>query len=198
MRDNPLDICSFLDQLKIIGESNSQRSEFLRTTVVDSSNFHGEFLTNLIMPRNLDDCIALAISSWYIGSEEIRVLIQIELEEISQKNSDFWILTLLLKSKAHCELFLIETNLFHTRDFFGNIYTGQRLQRVYRNLNFRRRNKIVKELARKRGYHDKGSLKDTSKWLPTHDYSLNRLHEDIESKRLSLVDTTHFIEGFVT
>lgn len=197
MRDKSLDTNSFLNQLKRLCERSSTESELLSTTVMDSPNFLEEYTTDLVLPRTLDDCIALAVSSWYLKSRELAVLIQHDLAMKAQ-NEDFWILRFFLKSKAHTEIFLLETQLYHTRDFFGNLITRNRLQRIYSLLTFQRLNKVIVQPQRKRGYHDKGSMKCHSKWLPTHDYSLDRLQEEIESKRKSLTDTYLFAEGFIT
>jgi len=197
MRDKSLCIESFLSELEQLCKSCSQSNVFRITTVVANPNFLEEYLTDLILPRNLDDLIALAISSWYVDSPIVQSVIQLHLFE-KLVDPDYWILELFLASKVRCELFLVETTMYHTRDFWGNLMTERRLQRVFKNLNFVRRSNLVKETQRKRGYHDKGSMKPLHKWQPTHDWSLTQLHYELEQKRKALDDTVLLIEGIIT
>lgn len=197
MRDKSLCIESFLSELEQLCKSCSQSNVFRITTVVANPNFLEEYLTDLILPRDLDDLIALAISSWYVDSPIVQSVIQLHLFE-KRVDPDYWMLELFLASKVRCELFLVETTMYHTRDFWGNLITQSRLQRVFKNLNFVRRSNLVKETQRKRGYHDKGSMKPLHKWMPTHDWSLTQLHYELEQKRKTLDDTVLLIEGIIT
>lgn len=197
MRDKSLCIESFLSELEQLCKSCSQSNVFRITTVVANPNFLEEYLTDLILPRDLDDLIALAISSWYVDSPIVQSVIQLHLFE-KLVDPDYWMLELFLASKVRCELFLVETTMYHTRDFWGNLITQSRLQRVFKNLNFVRRSNLVKETQRKRGYHDKGSMKPLHKWMPTHDWSLTQLHYELEQKRKTLDDTVLLIEGIIT
>lgn len=197
MRDKSLCIESFLSELEQLCKSCSQSNVFRITTVVANPNFPEEYLTDLILPRDLDDLIALAISSWYVDSPIVQSVIQLHLFE-KLVDPDYWMLELFLASKVRCELFLVETTMYHTRDFWGNLITQSRLQRVFKNLNFVRRSNLVKETQRKRGYHDKGSMKPLHKWMPTHDWSLTQLHYELEQKRKTLDDTVLLIEGIIT
>lgn len=197
MRDFNLDIDNFLSQLAQLCESVPSRGNFLRDAVVDNPNFLDVYLTDLILPKRLDDCIVLAISSWYIKNQEVACLIRLDLEK-KALNENFWILRFFLESRFHSELFLIETKLYHTRDFFGNLMTKNRLLRVYNRLRFRRRSTRVKRTQRKRGYHDKGTLKESHEWTPSHDWSLTEQQNVIESKRKALDDTHLSLVGFIT
>lgn len=197
MRDKSYCISTFLSQLEKLCKESSQDELFRTTAVLDSPNFLERYYSDMILPKTLDSCVILAISSWYIDDQAIACLIRESLRE-KLTNPDFSILELLLESKAQTELFLIETTLFHTRDFFGNFITKQRLQILYKNLRFRPISRRITRVQRKRGYQDEGSMKEIHKWLPEHDYTLTEKQNEIEQHRISVQETNLFLQGFIT
>lgn len=197
MRDNSYCISTFLSQLEKLCKESTRGVLFRTTAVLDSPNFLEHFYSDMILPKTLDSCIIFAISSWYIEDQAIACLIRESLRE-KTTNLDFSILELLLESKAQTELFLIETTLFHTRDFFGNFITRNKLQLLYKNLRFRPISRRITRVQRKRGYQDKGSMKETHRWLPEHDYTLTEKQNEIEQQRESAQDTILFLQGFIT
>jgi hypothetical protein len=165
---------------------------------VDSSNFEGHSTFFFLKNLTLKDQIRLAIISWYIP-EEIGFILRQDLEEIKRYLSceDEQVISLLLDSKPQMELFLLETRLWHERDFFGNIIPIE-LSFLNRFFRIRKENKKVKKVQRKRGYHDHGSRVDDHKWLPSSDFSFTEKQNEIEAKRESCIDTKDYIVGFIT
>jgi hypothetical protein len=196
MRDKNLDNIKFCDSLDGYFASVPDRCLELRKQVVDSSNsLNGEYyLTGL--PKKRNELIGLAIASWY-APEEVRWLIQFELEEAIKLLclEDQFIFEIILSSKAEMILFLIETDLYHTRSFFGNIAVQGR--NAMNKLRYLKVNKKVVQPQRKRGYHDHGSLVPNHNWLPKQDHSLTELHNEIETKRSIYHQTVDFIRGIL-
>jgi len=193
MRNKNLDSANFCIQLDEI--TNSATSEFIDriTTVIASPNFLEKFTTDLILPKDLNSLILLNILVWYLP-EGIRELLRVQLEEIKTSQDNF-ILKFFQKSKTEMIVFLQETSLWHTRDFFGNLYNTKKIQRVLKLVRFRKRNKLVRKPQRKRGYNDKGSQR-----LEHERRSIGpqtRLQNLLETERLILQDTIHLIEGFL-
>lgn len=173
-----------------------EQSQLFRSNVVDSSNLASELTFFDLKNLTLKDHILLSLVSWYIP-ENHGFILREDLKETSSYLDDTdeqWI-SLLLESKAQTLIWLIETQLWHERDFFGNILN---LKKIEKFLKVRKaRTKIVKP-KRKRGYHDHGSRVDDHRWLPKYDWSLTKMMNEIEAKRISLLDTRDFIVGMIT
>lgn len=159
LRNSNLNTTDFIDQLETIVQSTlSQRSLNLRKNVSMNPNFFAEnfdFSFNGL-PHSLDDMIAVSIASWYFP-EIIRLPLQLEIHQWVNKFSleDNWIFSILLSNKATCLIYLIETNRWHTRNFFQKILSKQTLTRAFRQLRWRKIDKRKpKVLARKRGHTD--------------------------------------------
>lgn len=201
MRDFPLDLFKFNRSIEkqSISMVNSERLEVLRNHVVDNSNFHWENSTFFdLRSLSLVELIRLAIWSWY-APEEIKFLLQLDLEQSIKKLSfeDSIILEIILSSKAQMLIFLQETKLWHSREFFGNILDPNcdlvNLLKI-RNHGFK---KIVLP-QRKRGYNDKGSRTPPHRELPEMDYEQVIDMNEIEAKRETHKWTFQFLEGWLS
>jgi hypothetical protein len=196
MRDYPSDKLAFnLSVEKQIGKMLLSDSENLKNSVIDNSNFLYDNLTFYSL-RNvgLKEMIQLSILSWYLP-EEVRVVLQMDLSTKVNKFcfEDRIILEIILKSKAKMLIFLQETNLWHSRDFFGNILDGKtKLDRFFKLSPLRRK---IKRAQRKRGYDDHGSRVPEHKRKPKFDWSLTEKMNAIYSERDSFQDTLSFLEG---
>lgn len=197
MRDKlSLDSQSFFQQLEHCFQKCS--SEFLRTAVSDNSKWQrADFENRLrIKTKNKNDLIVLALFSWYIP-EEFGILLRFELEELVSDNEDLEEVNFFLNSLGETKCFLLETNLWHSRDFFGNVLDKRRLRRLCQLFVPVCTSKSKpKRVQRHRGYRDKGSLK-----LPHehHDFSDGSAEMYLlEQRRLTYQDTINFLRGWVT
>lgn len=170
----------------------------LRSKVVDITNFHvGNKYFFPIEHVDLNNFIRLAIWQWYVP-EEISFVLRMDLE---QKVKDFsledrFLCEQFLSSKAEMLLFLQETNLWHTREFFGNLLkTNHQLLKLLKPTVQPGRVVVPK---RKRGYDDHGSRVEDHKWKPSHDWSLTELMNLLYQERESLADTLSLNRGFLT
>jgi hypothetical protein len=192
---NLSDSNSFCNSLDSIAEK-SARIISSSTTVIDSPNFLDVYLTDLILPRELDDLICLAILHWYIKDQRVQLYLRLELERVSYFAENF-IIRLLLESRAEMKLFLIESSLWSSRSFFGNLFTLERISKLGKIVKFKKRSRKVRRPQKKRGYDDKGSKREDYKWKPSVDWSLNELHQKIEKKRSSAVSTSQLARGMI-
>lgn len=198
MRDiqsNPITFCRSVE--KHSTKMFIMRIETLRSAVVNNSNFHSENQTFFSL-RNLKlkDIIRLAIVSWYIP-EEVGTILRLDLEAKIKNlaKEDRTIVELLLQSKGQMLKFLLETQLWHSRDFFGNILSTKiKLDNFFKPSPPRRK---VRRPQRKRGYDDHGSKVPDSKWTPKYDWSLTELQMKIETDRKIHQDTVAFLQGFL-
>lgn len=197
MRDkvNSVDFCKSVE--KNILALLQMETEDLRSDVVDNSNFHSDNLTfYFLKDLKFDDFIRLSLLSWYLPVE-VRFVLQMDLREKLRYYSleDRTILELFLTNKAIVLEFLQSTQLWHSRDFFGNILNKKnKLDRFFKLSPLRRK---IKRPQRKRGYHDHGSRVPDHKWKPREDYYLNKEQNIIESERISQRDTALFLEGML-
>lgn len=195
MRDkvNSQEFCSSVESLA--RQWFSTRRKILSNHVVNSSNFTDRKLFFNLKYASKVELIKLAIVMWY-ADEEVHFVLRMDLEE-KIKNlplEDQVIFNILLSSKAEMLIFLLETNLWHTRDFFGNIL--QNLEQLDRLLIPKVPQNKVKRPARKRGYHDKGSWVLPHEWRPKSGWWYNEQHELLEATRSKLEHTSNFIRGF--
>jgi hypothetical protein len=188
------DFCSSVE--RIVGKWYSQRAKTLRNHVLDNTNFLGTDFFFKVKRINVNTFIKLAITSWYMD-EEVKFVIQADLEE---KIKTFPIehrsmLQQLLYSKAEMLIFLLETNLWHTREFFGNILTDlDQLDAVLKpSISITK----VKKVQRKRGYQDHGSRVLSHKWMPKSDYTLTEMQNTLEEERITQQDSANFLRGFL-
>jgi len=167
----------------------------LRMRVVDNPNFTSEFLGFKLHNLKLKQVMGLAYGSWIIP-QELGIMLQLDLQEYIKRYdlNDRIILEILLTSKGHAQKWLLETDLWHFRDFFGNILPIW--IRTINRLSFRPVNKKLRKPQRKRGYHDHGTLNPSHKWLPSHDWSLTEEQNQIEMKRNIFQDTLNFLRGW--
>lgn len=198
MRDIHLDSNDFCRQVEItIQKWLLTRSKDLRSKVVDNSNFQPGKYFFKVHDANLKNIIRLAIVSWYLP-EEPQFVLRMDLEEKINTLSleDKFLCEQFLSSKAEMLIFLIETKLWHTRDFFGNLLKD--LDESEKHLQVYHRSNKVEKPQRKRGYHDHGSRVLDHKWLPKEDWSLTQEQNLIEFRRSQASDTLQFIKGFLT
>lgn len=186
----------------------SQKCESLTTSVVDSPNFLETFTTELIIPKfDKQRFLALCYLSNFAG--DLRFWLQESLEkELSRRynpNGDLddkqkqivFIAKILMSGKAQAREFLIQTDLWTEREFFGN-YLNNRMIEICENLiKFKKKSTKVKKPQRKRGYNDKGSRRPSHCWKPKSDISLTKLHHEIELERQKESDTLALIQGFL-
>lgn len=199
MRDSSFDSQTFCTQLEVLTKSVEKSSIFDRSSVSDSPKWHRTDFENdfRIKTQNLDDLISLAIFSWYIDPG-LGILLRFAIKEKMANNFDLEILEFFLDSKGEMLTFLIETNLWHTRDFFGNLYSVKRLQKLLRyKLRFKFKDrKRPKRVQRHRGYRDKGTLRKPEDHHDFGDYRIEQLQLDEKRKKHS--DGIFLLRGFLT
>jgi len=195
LRDHLLSRSNFCRSLEAIVDEISEISD--RSTVLISSNFRTDSLNRIrIRCKDETNLIVLSILSWYIPPE-IGVLVRFSIEELVRNNSDLLKVRLLLSSKAETILYLLETSIWHTRDFFGNVWTRKEILRALRSVSTTHKTrKRPKREVRKRGYKDHGTLRENHEihnlWLST-DEQLR-----IDKDRQSNEDTIDLLKGFFT
>lgn len=138
----------------------------------------------------------LAVISYYVP-ELLGWKIREILEEKSKKLNfkDQMRLQNLLISKESCLVYLFETQEFTSHEIFGNLLR-EGLKELERIKVYIPKYKLVKT-QRKRGYDDKGSLRPSDRWLPSFDYSLTELQNEIEKKRYLQHRTKTYLENYL-
>lgn len=199
MRDRNLHSEVFCTQVeKTVSNWITIRTIDLRSKVVDNSNFHGSRTFFKTKGIKLMDLIRLGIISWYLP-EEVKCVLQQDLREEIENFSieDRFLCEQILSTKAEMLIFLIETKLWHTKDFFGNIITEEN-KHLVQYLKVNKPRLKVRSPQRKRGYHDHGSKVEDHKWLPKSDWTLTEQHNLLEQRLSSAKDTLSFNQGFLT
>jgi hypothetical protein len=162
----------------------------LSEAVVDNPNFLG---LRLIGKTMISDLIVLGIISWYVEKISQVYIREFVLEKKFHLSLEDQVLVeLVLDSKAIMEIFILETNLWHSRDFFGNILDISVLGRIRKRFNGFQR---IKKPERKRGYHDHGSRVEDHRWLPKVTLEFTELQNEIERDRISKEETLSFLRG---
>lgn len=193
MRDKCLDLFRFNSE--VAEKCSMFATNFFRTSALDSPNLLRRFQNAVKVTTNDSvDLAVLAVLSWYI-EEETGWLLRLALEEKIGNNLDLDWIGLLLNSKAECLIYLQETNRWHTRDFFGNVLTDNRIKRLTKAVKpIFETQRRPKRVQRKRGYKDKGSLR---KIHERHDFSEHTFEQnEIEQRRLSSSQTIQLARGW--
>lgn len=122
------------------------------------------------------------------------MILRMDIEEKIKDKDDYWFVNLVLQSKVTCHLFLINTTLFHTRDFFGNFLTKEFLEklRLHCRPKFEKKRKPTYPI-RRRGYKDKGSLGNTT-FSPKF-INLNKEERELEEESKLQEDTFQLFIG---
>lgn len=193
MRDKSFDSQVFCSQLKRICETVSKDSEVLsRITPRPWGSFENSYRFNL---HRATDLIRIAILSWFVP-EEWGILLRMSLEEEIKSKVNLDVVEYLLQSKTLMILFLQETTLWNSRDFFGNILRKEELYRTMSGVSCRyETTRAPKRPQRIRGYRDKGTLK-----LPhqVHEISdLTREQNELEESRIDRHNTFLLSLGFL-
>lgn len=196
MRDKVSTQC-FLKELETsMVRITNKETVFRKNHVVIDPNFllNNEIFVN---SKSLLDLIALGVALWYLDPL-LRYEILLILEEKSKRFclEDRFLLSQVLSTKAEMQLFLLETKLFHSREFWGNIVA--RVPRVLRSIRISRKKTKVKFVQRKRGYDDHGSCVPVHRWLPKHDWSLTELQNKKEDDLDTMNDTLNFLTGYLS
>jgi hypothetical protein len=155
----------------------------------------------LIRDKRRENIRSLSILSWYLP-DEIRYYLQIELQRIVRRNSNFLEEQLILKEKVYLHMYFAriieEKGLFH---LFGNILDKTKFQFNIFKLKLQIRNpNLGPHIPEKQfigvGYKDKGCLPEKHKTgLSKIDFKLTQLK--IEEERKFQDDLLLFFEGFI-
>jgi len=201
MRDPNLDAQSFVRGLdKHFGAKSTiaKHLQVLRNHVLVSPNLGQEIRISSLKKWKFKELVALAVATNYVEPWFADMLKE-RINEVTKRLPQEYqlILELLLtdyKGEALC--FLIETQLWHTREFFGNIVKlGQ--QRILELRSYTVSYKKPKIAQRKRGYTDQGSRAPEEHRIrreALEDYH-QELHLLLEDRKRSYHDTINFALG---
>lgn len=194
MRDQSFDSQGFL--FEVYRKCEAVRENFLTTAVLDSSKCFDKW-TNRIGLKRKDEktLVNLSILSWLM-EPEVGVLLRMEIQEIVKNSEDLGWIVLLLQSEGHCKLFLCDTRLWHTRDFFGNYFTTSELKKALNSIYFQLEStKRPRRVQRHRGYRDKGSWRAPHEHHSYYDGTSDQIL--VEEKRRTHQDTLAFLQAFL-
>lgn len=172
--------------------------KFLRITGTISPEFPRSQI-KLSRVRKYRDAFLLHLLVHYIEEEELRWTIKAELLDIQNRYGleETGILRILMTSKAHMLLYILESSEFkNPREFFGTILSYKGKMERWQLYIFKP--KKPKRPQRKRGYSDHGSLKPEHKKVDTQDWTLIEKQQEIEERRQIIRDTIDFLEGGIT
>jgi hypothetical protein len=196
MRDkNQLNPKDLQESIKLYVERKiPERIKVLRNQIVDDPNFLLDFQNRLFLPKfKTQSLLSLAFLSWYIP-EEIGVLLRLELQEYEKimNKKDKILLRIFLSSYIDSITFIEESDRWHSRDFFGN-FLKSGLEDLCR-VKFKGKSRKVRKSQRKRGYHDHGSRRPDSKWLPSFDFTFTQKQNQKEKDENHLDNLTNRVQ----
>jgi len=186
MRDRNLSFIQFTEEMENQSKRKlAQVSKIFRKPVLDSPTREIVDLKVSLRTSKLFALRGLAVLTFYLP-EEIGWLIRMELWEKERfyNLQDRMSLKLLTDSKEVALTYLFETKSLTSHEIFGNLLQ-EGLKALQRTEFLWIERRKPKELVRRRGYKDKGSLRPYEKWLPTSDWSLTQQQNEIERRKLS-------------
>lgn len=181
MRDKNLSFIQFCNNVEDFVVGRFQSVLILREPVVVNPTLLTE--DYFIVPRSykLLELRGLAIISYYLP-EFLEWKIRLFLEDCVVRfcYKDRLKLSLLLVNEQTALTFFYETAEFSSSEFFGSVLERGFL--ALKGLQIRRRKFNIVYPNRRRGYSDKGSKRPSEKWLPTFDWSLTELQNELERR----------------
>lgn len=193
MRDYEPNFSKFVAQLETqVYQVRDKLSELLsRISPIEKQGFQNCYR---FKRRDVRFYVSLALLSYYIRPEVGFLLRMQILEEVRGTESEWLELTLI--SKNQCLIYLQETTLWHTRDFYGNILNLKEMRKTLQSVRpvFESKQKVKKPEFR-RGYRDKGSLKFSHEIHSLWDSRIEQL--ELEELRHNRHDTFLFSLGFL-
>jgi len=192
MRDKNLSFIQFSEQIEIfIGRKIPIKIP--EEAVIDSPTLPVDFDGIKFYSNKLIELRGLALISYYLPidlGQEIRFALEEKSKHLGKK--DQLRLKAMLFNLPSCLYFLYETKEFSGSEIFGNLI--ERGLFSLKNLQIKRKNRKPKKTQRRRGYNDHGSLRSQDKWLPTFDYTLTDLQNELERKLDSTIKLHHKLE----
>jgi len=188
LRDKNLSFIQFSEQI----ESFIRRKipiKIPERAVIDSPTLPQDFNGFKFITNRLIELRGLALISYYVPYDlglEIRTALEEKAKYLGWK--DKLRLNSLLFNHPSCLAFLYETDEFTSSEIFGNLI--ERGLFALRFLQVKRKKRRPRRTLRRRGYNDHGSLRSQDKWLPTNDWSLTVLQNELERK-LSITARSH-------
>lgn len=194
MRNPHFDAGRFSAEVRRRGKK--ARENFLTDAALVNPTLESSFENRLgLKVRDADSLVLLSIMSWYLDPG-IGVLLRLEILEKIENNRDLVWIKLLLDSEPRAILFLQETQLWDTNQFFGNLFTDKMMKKVSRSLYLKFKSKRrPRRKVRRRGYQDKGT------WRAPHEhhsfYDGTKEQIVLEQERRSYKDSLLFLRGFL-
>lgn len=182
--------------LKFYEQNLKDVCEDRRRAVVVSSNLSND---NYLEPNglkiphlNLKEKILFATFSWFMP-KELGCLVNLWLEE-NWGGDQLEIKAVLLNSKETALGYLLVSDRWNERDFFGNILIKENMKKLSRiSIRHRQTSKPKREVWR-RGYNDKGSLRLSSESI-YFDHSLYQsVTQKLEEEELQNQKTEQLFE----
>lgn len=160
--------------------------QFLTTAVAIDPTFLEGF--DVRYPRKYKETFGLIVYHYYLP-ETLRWRVFLDLEE--QSFSHFTdkqktIIRILLSGKENMLKYLYRTETISSNELFGIVGTSIQLF-----VKFIPRSTLIVQPKRKRGYDDKGSRRPDERWLPSHDWTFDKVQNEIDfntQKRKQILD----------
>lgn len=146
-----------LQLLKYYSKNLGKKTESLRTKVSDSPTQYlatYDFTRLIVRTRRRRHLIGLILMSWYM-TDEVRILLHLQLEKINWNEVGFDLGRLLLTSKSYSLGWLLEQEWWNEFDFFGNVLDKE-LARIWNLVDFAKlsQRKVKRYTGYCRGYRD--------------------------------------------
>lgn len=195
MRDSNFNSQVFCVQLDSLLANLSEKHSELLSRIVPSA-LQGKFENSFVFKqRSLDFLVRVSILSWYVP-EELGILLRFQVQERITNNANLDWLQLLLDSKSQMLLFLLDTKLWHTRDFFGNLLNDKLITNTLVSITPKfESKKRPNRPERHRGYRDHGNLKFPHEVHECGEYRPE--HLKLEEERRDRHNTYLFMLGFL-
>lgn len=181
MRDKNISFIHFCNNVEDYVVRRLPKIKVLREPVIASPTFLSKNYTLKYSTNKLLDLRGLAVISYYLPAYfcwNIRLDLEGKVCKLERKNQ--LKLAALLSSQEHMLTYLWETKEFSSHEIFGNLI--ERGLTTLQQVRIVRENVLVVKSQRKRGYNDKGSIRDKCRWLPTFDWSFTELQNELERR----------------
>jgi hypothetical protein len=190
-----LDSSTLFQLLEKVTERDSKEFEFLRTSVCIDPTFHLYYLPELRLPIRDNDLIRILIVYHFVEIDEYNQwYLRMALEDKFRNGNLGW-MKILLENSVLFLHYLLER--FRSPRAFLGFLDSRSMRNCLKSVRYRKIDKRVKKVQRKRGYTDKGSLKPSNKLDPQMEPHILSLKE-LEDRKLATSAAIEIFEGFIT
>lgn len=185
-------------------DSGNEIKTLKSSKILEKQSIHlkqGDTLESIVFKRRREEDLLFWVCAIHYIEHPMIFEVRVSLEKLLEKSPEFQWMLVLLDSKEIFLIWFIENDIYHSREFFGNVLDDESRRRRIKSLHFQYADKKKpKRRVHHRGYRDKGTLPSLDSKIRKEELAKDAWNTeeqlDIESDRESVSDLLDLIKGY--